>query len=177
MDQPTPIPTPEQDPTWHVVVPLPASFKVKAQRLRAAGPSPQEAIARAEAAVAGMAADFDTWLDEAVATLQAARHGFDARPGDAQARADLFRAAHSVKGIAGTVGFPLVGRLADGLCTALERVPADVAIPTVLIDQHVDSIRAVVAEGARGDGSAIARTLVDRLGQITREFVDRATAA
>lgn len=87
-------------------------------------------------------------------------------------RDSLFRAAHDIKGQAGTLGYPLVGEVAASLCFLIERVPVS-TLPLTLVGQHVDAVRAMVAETAKSEDNATARALIDRLGDVTDDFVAR----
>jgi hypothetical protein len=66
-------------------------------------------------------------------------------------------------------GFPLAAKVADSLCGLLDGV-APARIPFPLVDHHVDAVRAIVRENARGEGTSVARTLVTRLVAVSRDF-------
>jgi chemotaxis protein histidine kinase CheA len=85
----------------------------------------------------------------------------------------LFRAAHDIKGEAGTFGYPEVVGVADSLCRLLEHTPEIARIPVVLIDQHVDAVRAMTRETARTDKAEVAGELVRRLREVTDDFLKR----
>jgi HPt (histidine-containing phosphotransfer) domain-containing protein len=110
-------------------------------------------VGRAEAALAQLSGEFGAWMDAEVT------HGA------------LFRAAHDIKGEAGTFGFPAVVGAADSLCRLLEHSPDTNRIPTALIDQHVDAVRAIVREYARDDLVHVAGSLTRRLRDVTDEFL------
>jgi len=76
-----------------------------------------------------------------------------------------------VKGDSGTFGYPAVAPAADSLCRLLEHTPDISRIPTAIIDQHVDAVRAIVREYARPDIMAIARALTSKLRLVTDEFL------
>ena len=65
--------------------------------------------------------------------------------------AELFRAAHDIKGEAATFGYPAVVGAADSLCRLLEHTPDMSRIPLTLVEQHVDAVRAIAREYARAD--------------------------
>jgi chemotaxis protein histidine kinase CheA len=84
---------------------------------------------------------------------------------------ELFLAAHDVKGDSGTFGYPAVVAAADSLCRLIELTPDAKRIPVVLVDQHVDAVRAIYREYARSDARDLARLLTHRLREVTDEFL------
>ena len=136
-----------------------------------AGDADDDPVARAEAALAELSGEFGGWMDSECTRLEAARQdvksaGFTQKTHDA-----LFRAAHDIKGEAGTFGFPAVAGIADSLCRLVEHTPEMQRIPLTLVDQHVDAIRAVVREYARPDLLDAATVLTRRLREVTDEFL------
>jgi HPt (histidine-containing phosphotransfer) domain-containing protein len=136
-----------------------------------AGDVTDDPVARAEAALAELSGEFGTWMESECERLEAARQdvknsGFTEKTHDA-----LFRAAHDIKGEAGTFGFPAVAGIADSLCRLLEHTPDMKRIPLSAVDQHVDAVRAVVREYARPDLLEIAAALSKRLREVTDDFL------
>lgn len=139
--------------------------------------SPREAarfdpVKAAEAALAKLSEDFDDWMASEALTLSRAfaevqEHGLSEERCDT-----LFRAAHDIKGQAGTLGYPLVGAVAGSLCYLMEHVARE-ALPMTLIAQHVDAVRAMVAEMTQQEDNPTARALVERLADVTEDFVSR----
>jgi HPt (histidine-containing phosphotransfer) domain-containing protein len=136
-----------------------------------AGDVTDDPVARAEAALAELSGEFGTWMESECERLEAARQdvkssGFTDKTHDA-----LFRAAHDIKGEAGTFGFPAVAGIADSLCRLLEHTPDMKRIPLSAVDQHVDAARAVVREYARPDLLDVASALTKRLREVTDDFL------
>jgi HPt (histidine-containing phosphotransfer) domain-containing protein len=136
-----------------------------------AGDTVDDPVARAEAALADLSGEFGTWMNSECERLETARQdvkgsGFSDKTHDA-----LFRAAHDIKGEAGTFGFPAVAGIADSLCRLLEHTPEMARIPLPLVDQHVDAVRAVVREYGRPDLLDAAAALTKRLREVTDEFL------
>ncbi len=134
-------------------------------------PGEEDPVARAEQALAAMADDFGTMMDEECDRLDKARHkvlngGFTKANKEA-----LFHAAHDIKGEAATFGFPAVAAAADSLCRLLEYAPDVTRIPPLLIDQHVDAARAIYREYSRSNAEDLARMLTQRLREVTDEFL------
>jgi HPt (histidine-containing phosphotransfer) domain-containing protein len=136
-----------------------------------AGDAIDDPVARAEAALAELSGEFGGWMDEECTRLEAARQdvkrvGFTQNTHDA-----LFRAAHDIKGEAGTFGYPAVAGIADSLSRLLEHTPDMQRIPPTLVDQHVDAVRAVVREYTRPDLLDLATALTKRLRDVTDDFL------
>jgi HPt (histidine-containing phosphotransfer) domain-containing protein len=137
----------------------------------AAGDEVDDPVARAEAALAELSGEFSSWMDAECDRLEAARQdikrdGFNKKTHDA-----MFRAAHDIKGEAGTFGFPAVVGIADSLCRLIEHTPEMKHIPLTLVDQHVDAVRAVVREYSRPDLLSAAGALTRRLREVTDDFL------
>ena len=122
-----------------------------------------QALARAEAALATLSANFDAWMEDDLSKLYTARdamllHGVDDVTID-----QLFTPALDLKGLGATYDFPLVSRLAASLCKLLGDGDSALQGPLPLVDAHVSAIKATVREGARSGsdptGSALAGEL------------------
>ena len=61
--------------------------------------------------------------------------------------------------------------VADSLCRLLEHTPEIARIPAMLVDQHVDAVRAMIRESARSDKAEVAAELVRRLREVTDDFL------
>lgn len=130
-----------------------------------------ETIARAEAALAELSSEFEGWMQSECDRLDAARAKIRTSGLGDQSREELFRAAHDIKGQAATFGYPLAAEASDSLCRLLEHTPDLRRVPLVLIDQHVDGVRAIIREHARETRNVVAETLTSRLRHVTDEFL------
>jgi chemotaxis protein histidine kinase CheA len=148
----------------------PDSNKLR-KTLRPALPGEQDPVAGAEEALAAISGDFSNWMQDECARLDAARCKVREQGLSRQTRQELFLAAHDVKGGSGTLGYPEVGATADSLCRLLEHAPDLNKIPLVIIDQHVDAVRAIVREHGRADIAAIAAAVTSKLRAVTDEFL------
>ena len=128
-------------------------------------------VARAEAALSTLSTEFSGWMDSECERLDAARRKLKQTGFTKASRDELFHAAHDIKGEASTFGFPYVAAAAASLCRLIEHTPDMTRIPHLLVDQHVDAVRAIVREHARDDVAAIARALTLRLHEVTEEFL------
>lgn len=72
----------------------------------------------------------------------------------------LMHLVTNLRGQIGGIGFPMASRVAAALHRLLE---ADRPAPADVIIAHVDAIRAIVLESARGTGNPLAKALVEAL--------------
>ncbi|HYS49217.1 MAG TPA: Hpt domain-containing protein [Xanthobacteraceae bacterium] len=128
-------------------------------------------VARAEQALLTLSNDFAQWMEAECRRLDAARRKVREAGLTDAARDELFRAAHDIKGEAATFGFPLIEPVARSLCRLIEHSPEPARIPLVLLDQHVDGVRAIVHRNAQGNSERKAQVLAERLRQVTEEFL------
>jgi hypothetical protein len=126
--------------------------------VRAATSGDEDPVARAEQALAQISGEFEAWMTDECERLDAARRKVREIGLNRTTKEELFLSAHDVKGDSGTFGYPAVAPAADSLCRLLEHTPDISRIPTAIIDQHVDAVRAIVREYARPDIMAIANS-------------------
>jgi HPt (histidine-containing phosphotransfer) domain-containing protein len=131
----------------------------------------EDPVARAEKALAELSSEFSTWMESECERLDKARRNIAAGGFTRANKNALFHAAHDIKGEAATFGFPLVALAADSLCRLIEHTPDATRIPVKLVDQHVDTVRAIYREYSRSDAKAMAATLTNRLRVVTDEFL------
>ncbi|EJW13619.1 Hpt domain protein [Rhodovulum sp. PH10] len=152
-----------------VIVPRNVLRKAWAQGPAKAGA--EDPVAAAEKALAALSGEFADWMASESERLDTARRAIAAQGFDAARRTELFHAAHDIKGQAATFGFPLAAEAAAGLCRLIERTPEGSRIPLVLVDQHVDAVRAIVREHDAPAADATARALVTRLREVSDAFL------
>jgi len=133
--------------------------------------SDDDPVARAEAALAQLSSEFAAWMQSECERLETARQEVMRQGFSEKTHADLFRAAHDIKGEAATFGYPAVVGTAESLCRLLEHTPDISRIPLALVEQHVDAVRAIAREYARTDLAVVAGTLTLRLREVTDEFL------
>lgn len=122
-----------------------------------------DAIAKAEEALKAMSSQFGQWLQDEVNKLDAAQTAIRSEgysPATAEA---LFFRAHDLKGLGTTYQYPLVTRIAGSLCKLLDDPARRTAAPLILIDAHVDAIRAVVRDQIQTDEHPTGRVLAESL--------------
>lgn len=136
-----------------------------------------DAVARADETLKSMAGSMRQWIDADLVHLQALRLEADAAHWDSGSTEALMCAAHDLKGLGATYGFPLVSAIAASLCrlTETEAGKAVVARDPALARAHVDALRAIVRDNIRAPnhpvGMALKQTLeaeVAKLGVAPR---------
>jgi chemotaxis protein histidine kinase CheA len=128
-------------------------------------------VARAEQALERISSEFSNWMEHECERLDRARMEVRTKGLNRTTRGPLFSAAHDIKGQAATFGYPWVGALANSLCRLIDYTPDISRIPTTLIEQHVDAVRAIFRESARPDIATIADKLAKRLREVTDDFL------
>ncbi len=135
------------------------------------GPVNMAAIAKAEAALSSLSENFDEWISDEVGKLEETRKAVLAEGLAGNAGQKLFNAAHDLKGLGTTYGYPLVSGMADSLCniTLEDDVRAKASID--LVSAHVDSIRAVVRGKIKTANNPVGQTLLKELSDRAAEFL------
>ena len=134
------------------------------------------AIARAEKALAALAVEFSAWMKNEIKVLDAARDILRERGVDDETHAALFRAAHDIKGEAATFGYPIAGLIAGSLCRLMDDIAEPALLPLVVVDQHVDAIRAIVRQDVRGEDDETALAIARQLADVVAKAVAEASA-
>ncbi len=155
----------------------PPSDLRKKVKQRAPKPGDKDPVAEAEAALARMATSFDDWMSEETQRLAELWTAADLTDFEIETRDAFYRAAHDIKGQAATMGFPMAGRIAGSLCRLLDGIDEVERLPRELVRQHVQSVRAIIAENAREHTSETARLLAERLDEVTDDYLERVAQA
>jgi len=123
------------------------------------------ALKRADDAMKAMAPSFDEWLDDDVRKLQIARVAAQNADWSDGALDALFSAAHDLKGMGGSYGYPLATQLAASLCRLIETDAGKAAarINPGLVLAHVDSLRAAVRDRIASADHPIGKALIAAL--------------
>ena len=130
------------------------------------------AVARAEAALKGLASQFGAWLQDEVAKLEAARAAVKAE-GATRANMDtLHLHAHDLKGLGGTYDFPLITRVAGSLCKLMDDPVARVRAPLFLVDAHIDAVKAIMRDDIRDPAHPVGVALASALEGHVRDHLE-----
>ncbi|MFN3228626.1 MAG: Hpt domain-containing protein [Asticcacaulis sp.] len=129
----------------------------------------QDAIAKAEAALADLSSQFDTWLADEIDKLDVAHADIKANGLDETRSEALYFRVHDLKGLGTTYGFPIITRIAGSLCKMLDDADKREKAPAFLIDAHLDAIKAAVRGNIRDEnhpvGVALAMELESRVAE------------
>ena len=128
------------------------------------------AIAKAEAALKAMSSQFGQWLQDEIAKLEAAQKAIHEKGLNAETAEALYFRAHDLKGLGSTYQYPLVTRLAASLCKLLDEPSKRTEAPQVLLDAHIDAIRAVVRDQIQTDEHPTGRVLAETLEAKVSDF-------
>lgn len=131
----------------------------------------QKAIARAEAALDNMSAQFAEWIQEELARLIEAWAAYELAPGTPASRNELHRRAHDLKGLAPTYGYPLVGRICASLCKLTGDEHGEIHAPTSLLKAHVDAAKAAVNGKIMGADHPVGLALATELEAQTKALI------
>jgi chemotaxis protein histidine kinase CheA len=130
-----------------------------------------DAVARAEQALADLSGEFGGWMSSECERLSAAHAAMVASGATDAVWQELFRAAHDIKGDAATFGYPTAAEAADSLCRIIEHAPDLSQVPADLIEVHVTAVQAIVREHARIETLGVASELSKRLRGMSDKFL------
>ena len=122
-----------------------------------------DAVAKAEQALAAMSSQFGQWLQDEIVKLEKAQADIRSEGYTAQTAEALYFRAHDLKGLGTTYEYPLVTRIAGSLCRLLDDAGARQNAPLIIIDAHIDAIRAVVRDQVKTDENPTGRILAESL--------------
>lgn len=121
------------------------------------------AIAKAEEALKAMSSQFGQWLQDEIVKLDKAQADIRSEGYNAQTAEALYFRAHDLKGLGATYQYPLVTRLAGSLCRLIDDPAKRMEAPRLLVDAHIDAIRAVVRDQIQTDEHPTGRVLAETL--------------
>jgi len=122
-----------------------------------------DAIAKAEAALKAMSAQFGQWLQDEITKLDQAQAEIRAKGYTPQTAEALYFRAHDLKGLGATYQYPLVTRIAGSLCRMMDDADRRMQAPIAILDAHIDAIRAVVRDEIQTDEHPVGRELAETL--------------
>jgi len=128
-------------------------------------------VARAEQALAGLSGEFKNWMLAEADRLSAAHAAILKDGFFDKAAAELFRAAHDIKGDAITFGYPSAASIAESLCRIIEHAPDLSKVPSELIGHHINAIQAIVHDHTKLDTIQVSHELSRRLRKVADEYL------
>lgn len=131
------------------------------------------AVARAEAALKVLSAQFNDWMVEEIERLEDALRHAEQHHFEITALAPLLARAHDVKGLAATYEFPLATRLADVVCRLLETEQRQRAARRNrgLLTAAVQAIRACVRDNIRSERDSVGALVAKELDRRAAEAI------
>jgi hypothetical protein len=150
------------------MIPAPNALKLKVGG-RFGGIDPS-AIAKAEAALKSLSANFAEWLQDELSKLEAARARIKTEGLTTQSTENLYLRAHDLKGLGSTYEFPIITRMAGSLCKLIDDPDKRTNAPLFLIDAHIDAIRASVRDNIRDETNPIGKHLAEELEAQVKAF-------
>jgi chemotaxis protein histidine kinase CheA len=143
----------------------------KVRKIRRLSPA-DDPVKRAEAAIRILSAHFDDWMADEIRVMVEARDAWRAVGyRDGEEKKAFYRSVHDIKGQSTTLGFPLATQVAASLCSLIERIERRDLIPIEMIDQHVDSISAIVREKAKDEHDHVGSELTEALVHLASLFI------
>jgi len=133
-----------------------------------------DAVARAEQALAGLSGEFKGWMRAEADRLAQAYALVHEKGFSDKTRDELFRAAHDIKGDAATFGYVYAGVVAESLCRVIEHAPDLGKVPTELVAHHVNAIQAIVRDHTKFDATMVATELSRRLRRVADDYLAHA---
>jgi len=121
------------------------------------------AIAKAEQALQAMSSQFGQWLQDEIVKLDQAQADIRDSGYNAETAEALYFRAHDLKGLGTTYQYPLVTRLAGSLCKLLDDPAKRTDAPVLLLDAHIDAIKAVVRDEIQTDDHPVGKILAETL--------------
>lgn len=146
----------------------PNDLSKKVRKMSAAEAAKFDPVKAAEEAIEKLSDQFESWMGSEIDCLKTANDAAQAADFSTETYDALFRCAHDIKGQAETLGFPLIGRVANNLTTLLIVTHTQASYPKELIAQHVNAIRAMISEDARDSTSKLGVALVTRLEEASK---------
>lgn len=137
--------------------------------------SVEDAVKIAEARIAEIAESHDDWADDDMKKLINACEKAESDGENKEVyMADLYSSAHSLKGMGGSFGYPIVTDVMTLFCSYIGEHPKpDVRV----VSLYVNALRAIFEHKLVGDGGSEGRLLVDRLiklgGKVMADTEDR----
>ncbi len=150
------------------IIQVPNSLRAKVGgRLGAIDPN---AIAKAEAALKALSSNFGQWLADEVGKLEGARQVIKTQGTTVETMEALYLRAHDLKGLGTTYEYPLITRIAASLCRLIDDKQKRLGASMVLIDAHIDAVRAVLRDGIKTDDHPVGKVLVTELERQVAEL-------
>lgn len=151
------------------VIQVPNTLKLKVGG-RFGGIDPS-AIAKAEAALKSLSSNFAAWLQDELTKLDSARTRIRTDGWNTETAENLYLRAHDLKGLGSTYDFPIITRMAGSLCKLIDDPSTRLSAPMLLLDAHINAIKAAVRDNIRDDANPMGKVLAEELEAQVKEFL------
>lgn len=153
------------------IVTVPHSIRSK---VSGGGPLSDEMLEKAENVIEEHGADYVTraqaQIESLIQTVRTAREKVESRP---ELFGKIFQKSHDIRGMGSTFGYDLVTEIGASLCNFVEGLEQHDDDAMEVVGAHVDALRAVIANGVKGDGGAIGREIAEGLAQAVAQAAQR----
>ncbi|PIW27031.1 MAG: hypothetical protein COW30_11690 [Rhodospirillales bacterium CG15_BIG_FIL_POST_REV_8_21_14_020_66_15] len=130
-----------------------------------------ERIARAEAAVEKMTANYLDWVETDLKKLETELAALKPGAADTADRTQaIYRISHDIKGQGGSFGYQLMTEVGALMCRYIENMDGDPTQEDInLMALCYKSMRAVISGRLAGDGGEAGRMVLDGLGRVAEK--------
>lgn len=143
------------------VIPAPTSLKLKlGSKLGGIDP---DAIAKAEAALKSLSGQFAQWLQDEMDKLDTARAAVRTNGWNAATAEGVYFRAHDLKGLGSTYEYPIITKLGASLCRLLDEPDKRSTAPLMLVDAHIDAMKAAIRDNIRDVDHPVGKALTTEL--------------
>jgi len=138
------------------------------------GPLSDEMLEKAENVIEEHGVDYvaraQAQIENLVQTVRTAREKVESRP---ELFEEIFQKSHDIRGTGSTFGYDLVTEIGTSLCNFVEGLEQHDDDAMEVVSAHVDALRAVIANGVKGDGGTIGRDIAEGLAQAVAQSAQR----
>lgn len=155
----------DREASKHRVKLTPPSYALKS-RAPATKRDLSDALNAADQAVVALASEYEEWVREDLATLEAAFDALRASGGAHDAIAAVHDIAHDMSGQGGSFGYPLISTVGASLCKMLrdrETLDGRYLDATAV---HIDAMRLIIVRPLKEDGGSEGAQLIAELEKV-----------
>ncbi len=121
-------------------------------------------LAAAEAAVEAMAVSLNETLLSDIKDMQSAIDTY--RKGGEVTLSSLYRMSFDLKGLGGSLDFPLLTNLGDTLCQMFDQPRPLTQSDFVIIEAHISAMIAIVSQNVRGRDDPVGQAILAELASL-----------
>ena len=131
---------------------------------RTGGPDLETIVTRAESSLRELKVEYDQWIREDLERMETALEAAEADPEAREASIKvIYDTGYDIKGHGATFEFPLLGLIADSLCSLVTESKLSAVQQLRFVRLHVDAMRVVVNEAVDGVGGDQGKELIAML--------------